>query len=97
MTELEDTVVDRDHVIRQRLASYMEELSATGSQQSQDSVGSQAIPGIVSLELNIIIMPPPNGLEAYMFSPCPPVRPSVCPYATFFSAAITKEPISGLT
>ena len=46
-------------------------------------------------------MPSPNGLEAYMFRlVCPSVRlsvnTSVRPSVTFFSPAITKEPLARL-
>jgi len=47
------------------------------------------------------IMPPPNGQEAYMFLSCPSVRPSFCPSfcpsVTFFSPAITNEPLERLS
>jgi len=39
-------------------------------------------------------MPPPNGLEAYMFLSCPSVRLSV---RDVFSAAITIEPLDGIS
>jgi len=48
-----------------------------------------------------IIMHPPSGVEAYMFLSCPSIRLSVllsvCPSVTFFSPAITNEPLEGLS
>ena len=50
-----------------------------------------------SLPTNII-MPPPNGLEAYMFLSCPSICPSVClSVHHIFSAAITKESLDGFS
>ena len=50
----------------------------------------------IPLSVRSVIMPPPNGLEACMFSPCVPVRPSVCP-SGFLYAAITDELLMGIT
>ena len=41
-------------------------------------------------------MPPPNGLETYMFLACPSICPSVrLPVCDVFSVAITNEPLDG--
>ena len=57
---------------------------------------------VVTVELSALsrgrfIMPPPNGLEAYMFHACPFVCPSVCLSVRLwhFSVAITNEPLDG--
>ena len=50
-------------------------------------------PGKICLDILIIVMPPPNGLEAYMFLSCP----YFCQSGTFFPHAITKEPLDGIS
>ena len=50
-------------------------------------------PGTEEIIHHTVIMPLPDGLEAYMFLSCP----FVCPSVAFFPDAITNEPLDGLS